>query len=98
MARPTTSPAASARKGSRRSRASSNAGGTLVTMGNAVRFPIELGMARTVERRANPSANFYAPRPLVKAEVLRLDHPVFYGYSDKHHADQVSRRPAAVGR
>jgi hypothetical protein len=60
-----------------------DAGGTLVTMGNAVRFPTEFGMARTVDASGNPSANFYAPRPLVNAEVLRLDHPVFYGYTDK---------------
>ena len=58
-------------------------GGTLVTMGNAVRFPTELGFARTVDATGSTSANFYAPRPLVQAEVLRLDHPVFYGYSDR---------------
>ena len=29
------------------------------------------------------SSDFYAPRPLVNAEVLKLDHPVFYGYTDK---------------
>jgi hypothetical protein len=60
-----------------------DAGGTLVTMGNAVRFPTELGMGRTVDASGNTSTNFYAPRPLVNAEVLRLDHPVFYGYTDK---------------
>jgi hypothetical protein len=60
-----------------------DAGGTLVTMGNAVRFPTELGMARTVDASGNTSSNFYAPRPLINAEVLRLDHPVFYGYRDK---------------
>ena len=58
-------------------------GGTLVTMGNAVRFPTELGMARTVDASGNTSNNFYAPRPIVNAEVLRLDHPVFYGYTEK---------------
>ena len=58
-------------------------GGTLVTMGNAVRFPTELGFARTVDATGSTSANFYAPRPLVQAEVLRLDHPVFYGYNDR---------------
>jgi hypothetical protein len=58
-------------------------GGTLVTMGNAVRFPTELGFARTADATASTSANFYAPRPLVQAEVLRLDHPVFYGYTDR---------------
>jgi hypothetical protein len=60
-----------------------NAGGTLITMGTAVRFPTELGMARTVDASGNTSANFYAPRPIVNAEVLRLDHPVFYGYTDR---------------
>ena len=34
-------------------------------------------------RRGETSTNFYAPRPIVNAEVLRLDHPVFYGYTDK---------------
>jgi hypothetical protein len=60
-----------------------NAGGTLITMGNAVRFPTELGMARTVDASGNTSATFYAPRPIVNAEVLRLDHPVFYGYTER---------------
>jgi hypothetical protein len=60
-----------------------DAGGTLVTMGNAVRFPTELGFARTVDASANTSNNFYAPRPIVSAEVVRLDHPVFYGYTEK---------------
>jgi len=60
-----------------------DAGGTLITMGNAVRFPSELGLARTVDAAGATSAEFYAPRPIVSAEVLRLDHPVFYGYKDK---------------
>jgi hypothetical protein len=60
-----------------------DAGGTLITMGNAVRFPAELGLARTVDASASTSQNFYAPRPLVNAEILRPEHPVFYGYADK---------------
>jgi hypothetical protein len=60
-----------------------DAGGTLITMGNAVRFPTELGFARTVDASGSTSNNFYAPRPLVNAEILRLDHPVFYGYTEK---------------
>lgn len=52
-------------------------------MGDAVRFPVEMGLARTVDGSAATSSNFYAPRPLVNAEILRLDHPVFYGYTDK---------------
>jgi hypothetical protein len=60
-----------------------DAGGTLITMGNAVRFPADLGLARTVDASGTTSPAFYAPRPLVNAEVLRLDHPVFYGYADR---------------
>nr|MBA2258580.1 hypothetical protein [Acidobacteriota bacterium] len=60
-----------------------NTGGTLITMGNAVRFPAEMGMARTVDASGDVSTNFYAPRPIVNAEVLRLDHPVFYGYTER---------------
>jgi hypothetical protein len=58
-------------------------GGTLITMGDAVRFPAEFGLARSVDTSGSTSANFYAPRPIVQAEVLRLDHPVFYGYTEK---------------
>jgi hypothetical protein len=58
-------------------------GGTLVAMGNAVRFPSELGLARTVDASGATSAQFYAPRPLVQAEILRPEHPVFYGYAEK---------------
>jgi hypothetical protein len=60
-----------------------DAGGTLIAMGNAVRFASELGLARTVDTSASTSRDFYAPRPLVNAEILRLDHPVFYGYADR---------------
>jgi hypothetical protein len=59
------------------------AGGTMIAMGNAVRFPSELGFARTVDASGNTTGNFYAPRPLVQAEVVRLEHPVFYGYTDR---------------
>jgi hypothetical protein len=59
-----------------------DAGGTLVTMGEASRFPVEFGLARTVDAAAT-SRDFYAPRPLVNAEILRSEHPVFYGYTGK---------------
>jgi hypothetical protein len=52
-------------------------------MGEAVRFPTELGLARTVDSSGSTSREFYAPRPLVNAEILRLEHPVFYGYTEK---------------
>jgi hypothetical protein len=59
------------------------AGGTLIAMGNAVRFPTELGLARTVDASGTTTPGFYAPRPIVQGEVLRPDHPVFYGYTER---------------
>jgi hypothetical protein len=59
-----------------------NAGGTLVATGEAVRFPTDFGLARSVDASSTSPA-FYAPRPLVNAEVLRPEHPVFYGYTEK---------------
>jgi hypothetical protein len=60
-----------------------DAGGTLIAMGNAVRFATELGLARTVDGSASTTRDFYAPRPLVNAEIVRPDHPIFYGYADR---------------
>ena len=58
-------------------------GGTLIAMGNAVRFATEQGFARTVDASSSTSRDFYAPRPLVNGEVLHPEHPIFYGYSDR---------------
>ncbi len=60
-----------------------DAGGTLICTSQAVQFPTELGLARTVDASGQTSANFYAPRPLVNAEIVKPDHPIFYGYTDK---------------
>jgi hypothetical protein len=60
-----------------------DAGGTLIAMGDAVRFAADLGLARTVDASGTTSRDFYAPRPLVNAEIVRPDHPVFYGYADR---------------
>lgn len=59
-----------------------NAGGLLITLGTASAFPAEFGIARRVESgRTTPQ--FYAPGPVVQAEILRSLHPVFYGYTEK---------------
>ena len=58
-----------------------DAGGTLICTSQAVQFPTELGMARTVDASGQTSTNFYAPRPLVNAEIVRPEHPVFYGFT-----------------
>ena len=59
-----------------------NGGGVLITLGVASEFPAEYGIARRVEA-AHPSAQFYAPGPIVQAEILKPKHPIFYGYPDK---------------
>jgi hypothetical protein len=58
-------------------------GGTLICTGGAVQFPTELGMARTVDASGSTTPAFYAPRPLVNAEIVKPEHPVFYGYTEK---------------
>jgi Zinc carboxypeptidase len=60
-----------------------NAGGTLVALGEAVRFPADFGFARSVDASSSPTAAFYAPRPIVSAEIVKPEHPVFYGYNDR---------------
>ncbi|HVX38745.1 MAG TPA: M14 family zinc carboxypeptidase [Gemmatimonadaceae bacterium] len=56
-------------------------GGTLITTLQAVRYPIEFGLARSVDTE-NP-AGVVAQKPLIQAEIKRTDSPVFYGYADK---------------
>ena len=58
------------------------AGGVLVTLGSASFFPAEYGLARRVDA-ARPSAQFYAPGPIVEAEITQPSHPIFYGYTSK---------------
>jgi hypothetical protein len=57
-------------------------GGVLVTLAAASFFPAEFGIARRVEA-ARPSGQFYAPGPIVQAEILQPSHPIFYGYTQK---------------
>ncbi len=56
------------------------AGGTLIAAGNSVRFPIEFGFARSVDTESIQGLN--AQKPLVQAEIVRTQHPVFYGYEN----------------
>jgi hypothetical protein len=57
------------------------AGGTIIAVGESARLPIEFGWARTVDK--TPVPGLTAQRPLVQGEVVRPEHPVFYGYADK---------------
>ena len=56
-------------------------GGVLVTLGAASYLPAEYGITRSVDA-SHPSAQFYAPGPIVEATILRPTHPIFYGYTD----------------
>ncbi len=57
------------------------AGGTLIAVGESARLPIEFGWAGTVEK-ANVGG-LTSQRPLVQGEIVRPEHPVFYGYAGK---------------
>jgi hypothetical protein len=57
-------------------------GGLLITLGEATAFPAEFGITRTIDS-ARPSSQFYAPGPIVQAQILQATHPVFYGYTEK---------------
>ncbi|HET7619815.1 MAG TPA: M14 family zinc carboxypeptidase [Vicinamibacterales bacterium] len=59
-----------------------NAGGVLMTMGASSFFPPEFGLTRDIDAsRAMPP--FYAPGPIVDAEIVKPLHPIFYGYDVK---------------
>jgi hypothetical protein len=56
------------------------AGGTLIAIGQAVRFPIDFGFARTVDTENAQGLN--AQKPLIEARVAKTGSPIFYGYGD----------------
>jgi hypothetical protein len=58
------------------------AGGLMITLGTASSFPADFGITRKVEA-ARTTAAFYAPGPIVEAEIMRPVHPIFYGYTEK---------------
>ena len=57
-------------------------GGTLVTLGASSAFPPEFGLTPLIET-SNTGARFYAPGPVVDAEIIHPENPIFYGYSSK---------------
>ena len=58
------------------------AGGVLITLGAASYFPAEFGLTPRVDA-ARTTPQFYAPGPIVDAEILRPEHPIFYGYDKR---------------
>jgi hypothetical protein len=59
-----------------------NAGGLVITLGSASFFPPEFGLTRRIDA-SRTSPQFYAPGPIVEAEILHAAHPLFYGYTQK---------------
>jgi hypothetical protein len=59
-----------------------NAGGVLITLGAASYFAPETFITRTVDATRTTAA-FYAPGPIVEAEILLPEHPIFYGYAER---------------
>ena len=55
-------------------------GGTLITLGESSAVPAEFGLTPDIEV-SRPSAAFYAPGPIVTANVLKPANPIFYGYT-----------------
>lgn len=70
-------------------------GGVLITLGGASAFPAEFGLARRVEA-ARPSAQFYAPGPIVEAEIARPEHPMFYGVRQPDAPGEIRERSVAA--
>lgn len=56
-------------------------GGTLIAVGESARLPIEFGWAGTVDKTT--VAGLTSQRPLVEGEIVKPEHPVFYGFANK---------------
>ena len=57
-------------------------GGILITLGTASFLPADFGITRTVEA-SHPSAQFYAPGPIVEMDIQQNSSPIFYGYTSR---------------
>ena len=55
-------------------------GGLLVTLGASSSLPPDFGITPRIDT-SNPTAHFYAPGPIVEAEITQPTNPIFYGYS-----------------
>jgi hypothetical protein len=68
------------------------AGGVLITLGAASYMPAEFGLTPRVDA-ARTTTTFYAPGPIVDADILRPDHPIFYGYDKRTVAVRYASGP-----
>jgi hypothetical protein len=58
------------------------AGGVLITLGTASYLPAEFGLTSSIDAQ-HTTPQFYAPGPIVEAEITQPMNPIFYGYSQK---------------
>ena len=68
------------------------AGGLLVTLGASSAFPPDYGITPAIDI-SNTSAHFYAPGPIVDADIAHPENPIFYGYSAKTVAVRYANGP-----
>ncbi len=57
-------------------------GGLLVTLGTSSALPADFGITPKIDAGTTTS-KFYAPGPIVEAEIAAPSNPIFYGYSSK---------------
>ena len=57
-------------------------GGVLVTLGTSSALPADFGITPKIDAGTTTS-KFYAPGPIVEAEITAPTNPIFYGYSSK---------------
>jgi hypothetical protein len=67
-------------------------GGVLVTLGTSSFFPPDMGLTPKIDAAATTS-RFYAPGPIVEAEIVHPENPIFYGYSSKTVAVRYAGGP-----
>jgi hypothetical protein len=56
-------------------------GGLLVTLGTSSFFPPDFGITPRIDS-GTTTARFYAPGPIVEAEITQRTNPIFYGYAE----------------
>jgi hypothetical protein len=59
-----------------------SAGGLMITLGSSSFLPPDFDLAPRVEATTT-TARFYAPGPIVEAQIAQPENPIFYGYSGK---------------
>ena len=57
-------------------------GGVLVTLGTSSALPADFGITPKIDA-GTTTTKFYAPGPIVEAEITAPSNPIFYGYSSK---------------